>query len=383
MDTSAILCLWGKPACGKSVLSQYVSNGANDGKEESQLEGKTCAAFFFQDRKPGMGGPRAMIQGVLCDILKHHGRSVFPCFQEEFLERKKESMKDKRRRLAENDGGYGRDFWDEESLEKVAEKLARQPIPETYVVIDGLDESEDPILCAKSLLKLFPPSKETGICLKLLVATRPSSGVKSCLEGPFDHLPGSICEITLQEKNQDDILQYTKSFLNESLTKRLGWDLEAVERARYMVLERSHGTFLWAKMASGLFGRFLESSPIISLGDFQRHLGTIPEKLEKLYKKLLGNLIHGLQSGPNPDGRNPLRATQIFRLAAQAHKRRPLSAEEFCDAFALLSYKDGTRGDNAGSLDLEQYRPPKFLDSIPSLTANLLEYYREANVSRF
>lgn len=311
-----------------------------------------------------------MMQAILHDILKHHGRSLFPVFQKEFLELKERGQ-------SEEEGGYKRVLWDRGSLERVAEKLAQRPLPETFVVIDGLDESGDPLSCTESLHKLFPPSEEGGICLKLLVATRDDAQVKRRLETPLEHLQGSLYEITLQEKNRNDILQYTKSFLNDSLTKKLKWTPDMVEKARDLVCERSHGIFLWAKLARSLFGPYLDSREISSYGEFEKQMRKTPQSLEKFYAKLLGGLIDRLNR-VGPKSTSLLSATKMFRLAAQAQERRPLSKEEFCDAYALLSYKD-----NGNQTSLEEHRPTMFLDLIPELTANILEYYRETNVGRY
>lgn len=358
---SAILCLFGKPACGKSVLSQFILRSARDEHSSGGIaKHDAIASFFFYTEQPELRRRSAMLQALLYDILSQR-RPLFPHFQAEFRKRKQASLEGLD--CASDDTN----IWREEDLENILRSLGRHPIPEKiYILIDGLDEAANPKSCAEVLSSLTPQKDRSRVCFKILVATQRDGQLEGCLKQPFIACPGSIHQITLQERNSNDIFEYTQSFLNESLVQHLQWTREDISESRRILVEKSRGIFLWVKLAKGLVDDYLNSTREASLDDFRRYLRHIPEDIRKLYSRLLDRLTRWLETHEDGKGRIP-KVKRMFRIATQA--KRALSLEEFRDVYALPF-----PGDNSG-FNLEQRRATNIAGIIPVYTGNFLEVH--------
>jgi len=362
-DSSALLCLVGKPASGKSVLTQFAKGKLRDAEKE------TVASFFFHaDGPQELRTSTAMLRGLLYDMLSRN-RSFFPHFQRRFRELKERG---KERSVT----------WQDDDLIAVFEGLLRHPFPEKiYALVDGLDESENPSLCAEVLAKLLARVPQGGrLCIKLLVATQPGDEAERALA-----VRGGIVShrIVLQEWNADDIRAYSRSFLNaiegnatdmaeygrpRDETAIRKQKREWVESMLDIIVERSENIFLWAKLVTTeLVRNFQEASP----ADVEMFLGELNSDIQILYERLYDRLKK--RASRTDDNSHMRQAERLFQIVVEA--KRPLMLDEFCDAYILPKithlHKDPR------SVNMYKFRPQDMAKVIANNTANFLEVDEE------
>ncbi|KAK3349517.1 ankyrin repeat-containing domain protein [Lasiosphaeria hispida] len=365
-EKSSILCLFGKPACGKSVLSKFIIDSTK--AENCDIFGSQdiLASFYFHIDQPDFCVSRTMLQELLHDILDQNP-SFFPYFQSEYRK--------VRSRQLDQDSGRESEVWREEELKNVLRKIGGpettaegiRPYPKpvkVYLLVDGLDEATDPLACAQALTSSVFHELGGQICFKVLLTAREGlRGVDRCLRDAVKKHSGDLYQIKLQEKNKNDILEYTRSFLDDSLVEHLPWGIKDMENCRRMVVEQSCGIFLWAKLAKGLVGTYLNRGMEASLASFKRFLRDIPEDIDQLYSRLLARLIERLEDDTHR--RESIRNMKlIFQIVLQA--RRSLSVEEFRDAYILPGLDQG----------LDDARKTNIHVIIPQLTGNFLEVHQ-------
>lgn len=360
-DTPAILCLFGKPACGKSVLSKFVLEKSGT----LAAAGDTVASFFFNVDQPELRLCHTMLQKVAHDIL-HSNRSLFPYFQSEFR---------KLRAKPVDEFGGGTEpvsvVWGLEDLERVLKSISSHPIRERiHILVDGLDEAENQLACAETLARTFLPHLDSQVCFKLFVATRQGAPIERCFKSALGLGPRRFFQITQQERNAGDILEYTKSFLDDGHAEHLEWGAKDIEHCRRILVEHSCGIFLWAKLAKGLVEDYLKGRREASLIDFVEFLKGIPKDIGELYGKLLDRLLGSIEGGvEGGDPKRVLKVKRMFRIAAQA--KRSLSVEEFLDVYILPSPGEEP------NFDLAQARKTNVAQIIPSYTGNFLEVHQK------
>ena len=368
--SSAVLCLLGKPACGKSVLAKSIvetleSIPRKPGDTQTDLGAKeTVVSFFFQGEQPELRSRRTMLHQILHGLLKQKP-SLFPCFQAEF------------HRLRTSDP-HSRPVWQDEDLESVWAKIGRYTPygqqEKVYIVIDGLDEAhEEAVACAKSLARaIFHKEKSAndghGVCFKLFVATQEGSAVAQ-LRYPVKGHSIPFYQLRHQERNDADILEYTKSFLDGDVIERLGWKESDIKASRDILVKQSCGIFLWAELARGLieeeyFGHQRDSA---SPQDFEKFLRSIPKDIGDLYERLLGRLTRW--ASEDQDDRDRKRNVERM-LQIAVHAKYLLSVREFRDFYVVRRENPSPRQDLCPDL--------KYLANIiPTQTKNLLDVYVE------
>ncbi|KAK1835684.1 ankyrin repeat-containing domain protein [Podospora conica] len=361
VDTPAILCLFGKPACGKSVLSKFVLERSGTLVDD----GDTVASFFFNVDQPELRLCHTMLQKIAHDIL-HSNRSLFPYFQSEF----------RKLNAKPGDGVAGATepaniVWGLDDLERVLRSISSHPIRERiHILVDGLDESENQMACAETLARTFLPNLDSQVRFKLFVATRQGVPIERCFKSALGIGPRRFFQITQQDRNSGDILEYTKSFLNNADAELLEWGAKDIEHCRRILVQQSCGIFLWAKLAKGLVEDYLKGRREASLIDFVEFLKGIPKDIDELYGKLLDRLVGSIEGGiEGADPKRILRVKRMFRIAAQA--KRSLSVEEFLDAYVLPSPGEES------AFDLAQARKTNVTQIIPSYTGNFLEVHQK------
>ncbi|KAM7188697.1 Ankyrin repeat-containing domain protein [Rhypophila sp. PSN 637] len=365
-EHSSILCVSGKPASGKSFLWRFTLDTFL--KEGMLTKGHNVLAwFFFDENYPETRTRRAMLEKLLYDLL-NNTRSFFPYFQPRLRRLVTEMQRD-----GEHDRGDV--VWDEEDLEDVLSSIVQHPIPQTiYVLIDGLDEAKDPLECAESLTRCLFRDIETQVRVKLLVATRRGVDVDRCFVKAFKRHAKPVHRITQQDRNRGDILEYSKSFLNDSLARELGWSSEDAEECRQFLVNQSQGIFLWATLAKDLIKEYLEDIREASLRDFFDFLHGIPKDIGDLYRRIIQRLVDRFKD--SKDGRDHLvKGKMMFQIAAQA--KTSLSIHEFHDIY-ILPWPE-SRDLSLELKGLKDRRVPNLENIIPRYTGNLLEINQKKN----
>ncbi|KAK4033623.1 ankyrin repeat-containing domain protein [Parachaetomium inaequale] len=357
-DSSDLLLLFGKPASGKSVLSQFAAD-----KLHTTGDKAVVASFFFR-----AGGPeelrtsRAMLQELLYKMLGQN-RSFFPHFQRRF------------RKLRAEQGTATTITWQEDDLVDVLQDLQRHPVPgRVYALVDGLDESKDPSQSAEVLIKLARGCEGGRLQIKLFVATQRDGAAERALTGPFKSV--SIHTIILEERNTTDIREYSRPFLAESLTGQLGWEREKVEKTLGIIVDRSQGIFLWPKLAKEqLMNDFLDSKREASIAEVKAFLCQVNPDIEKLYEKLFDRLAERAPSQTDRSG-HMRKVGRMFQIVMQA--KRPLLLEEFCDVYSLPPSDQ-----DPGPIKMDELRPTNIAKVIAAHTANFLEVNKVTGTVNF
>jgi hypothetical protein len=296
-----------------------------------------------------------MLQAILHDILDQ-SPLFFPYFQEQYRKMHKSGSFDNSRSIT----------WQQEVLEAILEKLKGHRLSHTIsILVDGLDESAEPLACAQLLGGLCPTdaTSDGRLRIKLLVTMRPNKPAEYHLkEASFNE--GMIYSLTLQERNRKDIEEYARAFLNVSVARTIGWRSSDVDDCIETVATKSQGIFLWAKLTKGLIKEYCEANLASSQEDFKAFLDGIPKEIEDLYSRLFADLIKRLKSREDGKIEN---LSRMLQIAAQA--KRDLLLEEFGDAWALPPLEDERE------LPQKLHRPANLRSIIPQITANFLEVH--------
>lgn len=332
------------------MLSKFILDDAR-GKLS---DGDIIASFFFHPDEPKLRSRRTMLQGLLHDILRQN-RQLYPYFQSQFRDFKKRI---KEQQEPCNSG------WQEDELDGILRILSGHKMAlKVYLLIDGLDDSQELKDCAETLAGLAP-RRGIEICFKLLVSTQPSTAAET-LASSFSNQ--RTYELNLEMQNEQDISEYTKSFLNASVVRNLNWNCQDIESTCQKVIKKSEDRFLRAKLAGGLIMSYSKATGGASLADFNHFLETMPEEIDEIYSRLLERLVDRLQKGKKrADGVSRIR--KVFQIATQA--RRPLLVEEFQGVYCVTAGPGNKQSGN-----LRQRKTGNMADVITQYTANFLEIH--------
>lgn len=365
-DQSSLLLLYGKPACGKSVLSRFIFDTMTESCNSDTH--RIVAPFFFLNvgHDPANNGSandqREMLQAILYEIL-YQAPELFPYFQAAFKKLKDAASAEPGCRIT----------WTQNALEEVLANVTSHSSHQKtiYVLVDGLDESCGSESCADCLVK-FLPGKDSTISIKLLVATQrnepATKTLKRCFEELKERLPDQsevIYSMTLEDKNLADILEYTGSFLNERCIKDIEWKQTDVDDCREILIQKANGIFLWLKLAERHVDDYCQGRQEASIGDFKDFLNDIPDDIGRLYKKLFDRMMEKIKGQKN-QAKRIQRVRNMLRVAMNA-KGPPLLLEEFRDAYLVPPAEEWA------TFSIFEARPAKVRHNIHEFTANFLE----------
>ena len=216
--------------------------------------------------------------------------------------------------------GDGHPEWSYRSLKGTLLSLAKNhPVCERlYLIVDAMDESDDGerIDIIKFLHELCSAK---GNCLvKVFVASRPVAGLSG-------YSPENHKMIRLQDVNYSDILEFTSSFLDESMLDippgNAHWATKITENAQ--------GAFVWVRLVRGELLRY--ASEGYSNDDVIDFLESLPTELEEIYKNTLARLEGGTT-------RNIAIGHKMFQFVLFAY--RPLGVGELGQALAMRDNLD-------------------------------------------
>jgi hypothetical protein len=151
-STSSVLRIKASPGCGKSVLSSAVI-------DRLQRDPAACVLYCFLHRDPESTSSMDLVRVLLVQTLQWNDPQIV-------AELKK--FHSNHATIDEHDGKSEEELWHLLRLFMAAETRT------LYLIVDGLDESAQPLLCVKSLIK---------ITTRLAATTKPNLWISSRLEG--------------------------------------------------------------------------------------------------------------------------------------------------------------------------------------------------------
>lgn len=244
-------CYWlyGDPATGKSTLASHVI-------KHLQVFNGDCSYFFF---KHGSSG-KSNIAELLCSLAWQMAASNSDIRQKIVgMEREGLSV----------DKTDERSIWRMIFVTRVFRTELRKP---HYWVIDGVDECTN----QASLFPLF--SKIDRLFpLRIFITSRPSLTIERSFSR--EKLPVIQESMTL-DRSLLDIALFVRAH-----AQYLPVDSEEEqEKLVQIVIEKSHGNFLWTKLV------VTELEEAMSEQRIHEILDSVPEEIDNLYSRILGNI---------------------------------------------------------------------------------------------
>ncbi|OBT69193.1 hypothetical protein VE03_01933 [Pseudogymnoascus sp. 23342-1-I1] len=266
-ESSKVLRINGSPGCGKTVLSSAIINQLetlNDGMEIPRV------LFCYACRDPEKITSMALVRILLAQALKWASPEIIT---------ELEKSHQKYRILKDQDSNAEEELW------RVLRKALELQSQKVYIIIDGLDECAQPLVCVRSLVKLMIKLEAKTHC-GLLICSRLQ------LRDVFDHknvsapLKKSKIELLQLEisptVSRQDLLEYV-SFQVESRSSFLTSPQLVRDRIVETVCEKAKGMFLYANLVL----EDLKGETISSLADIDRTVTNLPEDISITYKQNL------------------------------------------------------------------------------------------------
>jgi hypothetical protein len=295
---SSLLLIEGKPGSGKSTLVRYFNDHL------LRLEDDDIAAKFFYSHRDGEleRNHNSMFRCLLHDILTAD-ESFFIHFQEAY------------RGLQDLEIPHKPRDWTHQALKNVLRCCTKHPLRRRlYLVVDAMDESDD---CNRGeivefLWSLSDPSSN-GCVVKIFLASRPINEL-------HPDLMHRCNTILLQNRNRNDIENYTQAFLN---TPRFSCMHTIKEEVMKYIVENADGVFLWVHLVTNELLRFVKNGARPT--KVFEYLKSLPTDLESYYVYMFNKLC-----GDEDDLRD---GTRILQFCLFSH--RPIGLMEIHHALAI------------------------------------------------
>ncbi|KAF8465685.1 hypothetical protein BDZ91DRAFT_849190 [Kalaharituber pfeilii] len=187
----------------------------------------------------------------------------------------------------------------------------------TYVILDGLDETEreDRQAVLETIQALHATSKE----LRIFISSRRETDI----EAQLLDLNGQLEHISIANQNADDIAAYVEA-RGRDLHQAFSHDKAAREEvadALTKICNKAQGMFLWARLV------LQDLAQCTNLEDLQEAVDNLPKGLEEAYQRILDR-IEKLRNSPL--GREAIRILQMVICS-----KRPLRKQEIQHALAI------------------------------------------------
>ncbi|RYO95271.1 hypothetical protein DL766_009994 [Monosporascus sp. MC13-8B] len=278
-SASEILCLFGRPARGKSVLASFLVH---------HLRGKGAAVqhFFFRGGDEARGSI-----GALLHFLAFQIAAQLPAFRKSLV------------KLA--DSGYKPKDADWKTTWKrlyVGLLFKLDSCTPLYWVIDALDESD----AGKQVLDLLADIQSSATPVHVVVTSRLSLGLSTAFERLESKLPSSMMSI---DHNTTDMEIYVEEEL-----RGLGWDASVKTEVRNKIMDQANDNFLWVHLI------LEEIKECHTDDDVRATLSELPPGMDPLYQRMETSMARIRR----PFDKNLSR--QFFLWATYA--RRSLAVEE-------------------------------------------------------
>jgi len=203
--------------------------------------------------------------------------------------------------------------WPYKSLKSILKSIGEHPTEERlYLIIDAMDESDD--TDRRNIIQLLRQIclGKTSCKMKIFLTSRPVAGLS--------HRSTETKLIRLQDENEQDILNFARSFLGPEL--ELPSDI--LHQATDYIVTHAQGVFIWVHLVKQVLLSYSECGA--TKKEIFDYLKSIPTELKDFYKRIVKELERREQRDIE-DGK------KMFRLVLFAY--RPLSLEEFRHALAI------------------------------------------------
>ncbi|KAH9960390.1 hypothetical protein BC827DRAFT_391007 [Russula dissimulans] len=295
--TGSLLCIYGKPGSGKSVLCSAIIQDIQAMREAGQA---SMAYFYFDFRNANKQRLHDLLRSVLIQ-LSAHSNSCYDILSRFYEAHEKGKTQPSDTVLAKC----------------LKEMFTLQDQHPTYLIMDALDECPDTLgipsdrervlQFVKDLVELDLPN------LRICVTSRPEVDIRDVLE-PLTSLRVSLHNESGQKK---DIVDYVKSIVysdSERIMKR--WKVEDKNLVIETLSERADGMFRWAFCQLEVLRHCLPPS-------VRRTLNELPESLDETYERVLKEI-------KKSNRHHAHRLLQCLVVAV-----RPLRVEELAEVLAV------------------------------------------------
>jgi len=255
---SSLLFIEGKAGSGKSTLLRFV-------KDHLELHGSNSniiADFFYSARDGELHrSHEVMLRSLLYHILAAD-ESCFVHVQETY-----------RSLLLPNSNGVTK--WPYQSLKEILQLCSMRPLRSKLVlIVDALDESDDSDR-EDAISLLWNLAATEGNCLKVCLACRPINDLPKGIDSdPRCH------HLLLQERNKQDIMGYTHSFLGD-----LDLSPGSKADANKYIINHADGVFVWVHLIEMDLKRHRKNG--CNQEQLMHILKTLPRDLKRYYELML------------------------------------------------------------------------------------------------
>ena len=329
-SSEPLFWLRGKPASGKSTLTQYlVHNGRTRSKLQEYKNCEWLTTYFFFDFRGGKGinnNFEGLLRSLLVQLL-----NAMP-------------------ELKECVPAESSTYWHEARLRECLLLVFDHSSKGLCLFIDGLDEYEgDMLQLLRFLKKLHTVGEDSRTPRKIYVSSRPEPIPSELLEG--------TPSLSMSEENGRGIHAYIQSTIND-MPSRIAEDPQWRALCDGLV-ERADGVFLWARFAlDELIQGFCKGESIDELSD---RLQSVPDELEGIYKRIVDRM--------EPQARNEA----FVMLQIACFTREHLTLQDFLVATTFAMETDLSIRESIGRSELRM-----FSRRVPAKVGGLLEIIKEA-----
>ena len=330
-SSNPVFWLRGKPASGKSTLTQYLVH--NDRTYSKLREYKTCewlTIYFFFDFRGGKG-VNNNFEGLLRSLLVQ--------------------LLDAMPSLKEYTPSESSTYWHEAQLRECLLSVFDHSPKGLCLFIDGLDEYEGNLLqLLRFLTKLRTVGENSETPRKIYVSSRPEPIPSQLLEG--------TPSLSMSEENRRGIRAYVQSIMNDMPSKIAEdpqWRTLCDE-----IVNRADGVFLWARFAlDELVQGFCKGE---SIDELSVRLESVPDELEGIYTRIIDRM--------EPQAKNEA----FVMLQLSCFTLRSLLLQEFLVAVNLTMETESSIRKSIGRSELRI-----FSRRVPAKVGGLLEIIKVVN----
>lgn len=267
-DDSKLLWIKGDPGKGKTMLMIAIINELETtlatARNSDQEKSPRLIYFFCQGTNSALNSATAVLRGLICRFVKEYPPLI------SYLEK---AYVDSGSKLLDHNAFF--------ALSHVlSQMLSDERIPQTYIVIDALDECEaDPLSLLDFIIE--KSARQVGIKSKWIISSRPIERIERKL-APIVSERGFMA-LALGE-NQEQLTDAVNAFIDVKISKL---DLEEEEmkaHIREKLRGKADGTFLWV----ALVFEELQNSQVWEIEDV---LEEIPSSLEAIYSRILDQIL--------------------------------------------------------------------------------------------
>ncbi|PVH72339.1 hypothetical protein DL98DRAFT_610936 [Cadophora sp. DSE1049] len=278
VDSSKVLRIKGSPGCGKSILMASIIHHLETSYPDG---GFSNVLYCYCSHDPEQNIPMALVRVLLAQTLDWATPEMILEFKKTYSAHPVLKAYD----MSKIEG----------SLWRLLRTVLGMRDQKTFIVVDGIDNCAQPLICARSLIKVTTTLASNAQCGLLLSSRLDRRDVFDSKSIRASMTKSDVecfqLEIT-EELTRQDLVEFVSyqvstrpSFLSSSRIIR--------DKIATSVCSRAHGMFLYASLAL----EDLKGETISSIADVDSTLANLPADLFKGYKKHL-QLPIGSRRGP-------------------------------------------------------------------------------------